>query len=277
MIKLLPIILAMLAGVASAANLYPIQINGKVMTDYAVPAGWTDPASKYWWDFEKTNTATSSALGSDLALSIPVTVSGSGVGWLTIGTNFFGGSEAGEVNSASGCFTSGTFSVTSGTDTNCTLSCWLKTTSTTGERGVLSLAQNTSTFPTNAVEILFEGTQVWAVLQRVNANYVARYSTATTTDGNWHFVACTFAGLATNNLNVYIDGAIRNNGGLSGGTVTGFGSTAKAITIGGRGTGSRFTGNIDGVKFYPSVLTSNQVYTAFVNGARPNGNKEIKQ
>lgn len=42
---ILHLILALLAGCASAANLYPIQLNGQVLTDYAVPAGWTDPYS----------------------------------------------------------------------------------------------------------------------------------------------------------------------------------------------------------------------------------------
>lgn len=243
---------------------------------------WSDPYAAYWYDFENYNTNTTQQYGWSLATNLPLGVYGSSGGWAgnISGTNSLGRVEhqGGPFAAGANFYTSFPFYVASGWETNLTICAWIAGTSLTGERGIITIAQAATGAgaPNQASELILEGTQVWGVQQRTSGNFYARYcSSATIDDGAWHHLAVAFFGVGTNQMNIYVDGVLRNDGVSSGGSMTGYGSTNKMIMVSARTTAaSPLTKPVDSVKIYERVLTSNEIYTLYQKESKATNNME---
>jgi hypothetical protein len=124
---------------------------------------------------------------------------------------------------------------------------WIKTTQT-GNKVLTEKGSNLAFIQTNSGQIR-AGTTTTA------GDYFDTTGSPLITDDNWHHIAVTYDG-SSNALNIYIDG-IRRGGGTTGNDVS---SSATAYAIGSRiGSVAPFSGTIDEVKVFTSVLTADQI------------------
>ena len=150
------------------------------------------------------------------------------------------------------------------------LSAWFKTTSALGFP-IIYMDANSSGF-SGIYDKLFginsSGYAYWAIF---NGSDYAIVSNATLyNDGNWHHAVVT---TNASNSSIYVDSALVASGAGNGSSYSGYWKIGvnhnAAYPIGPYGSDPfYFLGNLQDVRYYGAVLTSNQITTLYQNGPR---------
>ncbi len=108
--------------------------------------------------------------------------------------------------------------------------------------------------------------EVMFFINNSSGTYVEFGSVVTYLDNFWHHAAATFDGTT---VSIYVDGVFKASQLLSGATATGAGSwlLIGSGQIGSTGNAQQFTGNLDEVALYGSVLSDQHIYDHYVAGS----------
>jgi hypothetical protein len=144
-----------------------------------------------------------------------------------------------------------------------TLSCWVKISAHQAWGGICGKGNDITA--TSAYQLMFNNTDnsiYWTVYTTSGGSVL---STKTISDGEWHHVVGTYDGsLGSNQQKLYIDGALENQGNLTGN----INNSADPFMVGRYNTAGRFvTGVIDEVKVYNTALSAATIQQQYLAGS----------
>ena len=135
-----------------------------------------------------------------------------------------------------------------------TVSCWMKTTTTTNSLGGGSVLSNISGGPVYSMMGVNNGKIVYWTYQ--NSNWAQKLGTGkTVNDGNWHML--TWVNYSNYTMDMYVDGLLDSN------VANSTSGNNNPVDVIGRSWAAYFPGSISSLSRYSRALTVNEVFINF--------------